>query len=716
MIRLLAIFSFNLFSISAFTQCPLDLGESSLPPEDDLLLYFPFDGTLDNLGDDTYTATVSGAEFVESGCGQGLDFDGDDDFVTVTPSLYLTEDYTVTAWINADDFDEAMGIFSIREQCVTTYRGYSISQFNIGDYLIETLNNQLNKHIDCTGWSAGDRYTNDAITIPAGEDVFVALTVTNNISEDRVVKLYVNCEEYETEMTIDFPTDVCFDPLIDYVTTIGASSNVAGEESSFNGIVDEVRVYDRALSHLEMLDVYHHCRVVEMEVEHYTNCGSDSAMIVINNAQLNVEYQLYDITNDVLIGPILPGDCDTLFFFTAEVTELTQYEIIATSTLSGCAVNLDSVITLSPEEGEIISEDTLYICEGDSILINDTYVFLEGTYSDTFSIEPLCDSIVEKTIIFYTEPFADFTFTYSPACFPIDVNFFDESISDSAIISWIWNFGDLGVSDEENPVHTYMEPGDYLVSLEVETINGCADSFDSLLSLEPYEVEYDEDRLLCPDGEMYLYDEWISEEGVYVDTINFSPFCDSIITTNVSFAPIEEVIFSVADSVGCYPLTVSFENETDAESDVLDWTWEFGDGLTSDEVSPEHTYETPGPYDVRLELITIDGCMFDTIMTLFYPNYFVYERSEDIILCEGESFLIDGEWIDSEGTYFDTIPLAVNCDSIITYDISHIEALNVDFSVAFEGICLPVTAIFTDETTVLTGDESWFLGVRRRNK
>jgi len=38
------------------------------------------------------------------------------------------------------------------------------------------------------------------------------------------------------------------------------------------------------------------------------------------------------------------------------------------------------------------------------------------------------------------------------------------------------------------------------------------------------------------------------------------------------------------------------------------WTWEFGDGNTSTEQNPIHTYDEPGTYDVQLEVCNENGC------------------------------------------------------------------------------------------------------------
>ena len=53
---------------------------------------------------------------------------------------------------------------------------------------------------------------------------------------------------------------------------------------------------------------------------------------------------------------------------------------------------------------------------------------------------------------------------------PLEVTFTDESTGQ--ITSWGWDFGDGGTSAEQNPTHTYYEPGSYTVSLTVMGPNG----------------------------------------------------------------------------------------------------------------------------------------------------------------------------------------------------------------------------------------------------
>ena len=46
----------------------------------------------------------------------------------------------------------------------------------------------------------------------------------------------------------------------------------------------------------------------------------------------------------------------------------------------------------------------------------------------------------------------------------------------------------------------------------------------------------------------------------------------------------------------------------DSYGDIIDWKWEFGDGFSSREVDPIHTYSAPGTYTVTLVITDGSGC------------------------------------------------------------------------------------------------------------
>ena len=68
-------------------------------------------------------------------------------------------------------------------------------------------------------------------------------------------------------------------------------------------------------------------------------------------------------------------------------------------------------------------------------------------------------------------------------------------------------------------------------------------------------------------------------------------------------------------TVSCAGLTCDFsDTSTDADGTVTAWNWDFGDGTSSSEVDPQHTYATGGPYNVSLVVTDDSGNESDAAM------------------------------------------------------------------------------------------------------
>jgi PKD repeat protein len=49
------------------------------------------------------------------------------------------------------------------------------------------------------------------------------------------------------------------------------------------------------------------------------------------------------------------------------------------------------------------------------------------------------------------------------------------------------------------------------------------------------------------------------------------------------------------------------DKSKDDDGAVVSWAWDFGDGATSTEQNPAHTYASPGKYEVQLTVTDDDG-------------------------------------------------------------------------------------------------------------
>jgi len=203
----------------------------------------------------------------------------------------------------------------------------------------------------------------------------------------------------------------------------------------------------------------------------------------------------------------------------------------------------------------------------DSTVQNPTHQYSsEGTYSVKLTIDTPAGPFVRTRTDYITvssapppAPVAMFSATPASGLTPLIVSFTDESTG--SITDWEWDFDYDGSftadSTIQNPTHLYNSPGTYSVAL----------------------------RVTGPGGS---------------DTFVRSSY---ITTTSPPSPPVAG--FSGTPTSGTVPLEVDF---TDESTGIIDsWLWSFGDGTTSIEQNPSHTYTSAGTYTVGLTVTNTGG-------------------------------------------------------------------------------------------------------------
>ncbi len=125
--------------------------------------------------------------------------------------------------------------------------------------------------------------------------------------------------------------------------------------------------------------------------------------------------------------------------------------------------------------------------------------------------------------------------------------------------------------------------------------------------------------------------------------------------------------------------TVSFQSTA---SNALNHDWDFGDGNTSNEINPIHTYDDFGIYDVTLTVEDADNCYSDTYATEvnIMPNSIFEQQDEnqifpnpvtDIIHLKSENLIHQVSIIDHVGrrinsTYFNQTDVSINVETLAT--------------------------------------------------
>lgn len=96
----------------------------------------------------------------------------------------------------------------------------------------------------------------------------------------------------------------------------------------------------------------------------------------------------------------------------------------------------------------------------------------------------ICESITLDDSTFCTSDFIAVADSNSQVMY--QYTFYDESSGNPDL--WMWKFGDGNISHDQNPIHTYDEPGIYEVCLETWNTNypGCTDSYCILVKTADY--------------------------------------------------------------------------------------------------------------------------------------------------------------------------------------------------------------------------------------
>lgn len=230
------------------------------------------------------------------------------------------------------------------------------------------------------------------------------------------------------------------------------------------------------------------------------------------------------------------------------------------------------------------------------------------------------DDVISSPIPLVVAPLPQAQFTFMAE--DLTVNF--ENLSTGAN-TFSWNFGDSQQSVENDPEHTFLGYGTYVVMLTAS--NDCSqDTFVMEISLlvpivagfhysdaggcAPFEVQFS-------NASTGTYDqlEWIFPGGTPVSSTEENPLVvyvtpgiyDVSLTASGSAG---ENTFTFENLVEILPpptpaftwevlddLTVSFTNNS---QNALNYNWVFGDGSTSTATDPIHEYAAPGDYEVTL--------------------------------------------------------------------------------------------------------------------
>jgi PKD repeat protein len=299
--------------------------------------------------------------------------------------------------------------------------------------------------------------------------------------------------------------------------------------------------------------------VTSIGAEAFDSCY-DLASVTLGNSVTNLGNDAFSFCSglgSVTIGNSLASIGSDAFYACGRLTNVTigsgvtsigegafqQCDILGSATIPA------SVTTMSDSAFELCSGLTNVYFQGNAPSA-DTTVFeydLKATayydigatgWSNTFG------GIPAKELL----PLIVITASPTNGAVPLTVSFTstNKDSTGHAVSNWSWNFGDGSTSTAQNPSHTYTNSGTFSVTLLETNHNGA------------------------------------SLAGA-VTSITASP-----LTVEFAANPVS----------GFVPLTVNFfsANVDSASNAITSWSWNFGDGTTSTNQNPIHTYATNGTF------------------------------------------------------------------------------------------------------------------------
>ncbi len=196
-----------------------------------LVAAFGFDeGSGTTVGDSSgngYTGNIIGAAWTASGkFGNALSFNGTSSYVSASIPTLPTGDYTWSSWVNPNQ--------------TGTFRGIMVSRGSgLGGVELDIDAGRINV------WSNGNLGLISGTIIPVGVWTHVALTRAGS-----TIRLYINGSQDPNTGADGLANDFAGCPLLIGVDNdSGCTGSLNG---NFDGLIDEIRVYNRALSQAEI--------------------------------------------------------------------------------------------------------------------------------------------------------------------------------------------------------------------------------------------------------------------------------------------------------------------------------------------------------------------------------------------------------------------------------------------------------------------------------
>jgi len=283
------------------------------------------------------------------------------------------------------------------------------------------------------------------------------------------------------------------------------------------------------------------------------------------------------------------------------------------------------------------------ICAGDTLMSGGEPKFSTGVTANTLQASNQCDSVVITDLTVYPAP-------------PADASEGDTVCRDTkAIINatggtdFVWSTGDSTATITVTPTQSTA----YTVT--VTDTNGCTATDSTVFNTrQTYQTLID--TTICEGDSLLAAGSHRDSSGLFTDTLTAANSCDSVVTTDLTVAPLPAADAGPDDTL-CSGSTVTL-----TASGRSQYSWSNGGSSSSIQVAPEDdtTY--------MVTVVDTNGCRAKDSVSVTVQNN--YQTIIDTSICQGDTLMAGDTALTTGGTYYDTLTAIDGCDSIVTTDLT----------------------------------------------
>jgi hypothetical protein len=590
----------------------------------DMVAHYPFNGNANDESGNGNHGTVDGATLTTDRFGNensAYMFDGNDKIVVADAAAFnfnSSSEFTISVWAMKTTSSNVFHILGKRIDC-TGYQyqiGSNTSPYGISfggvngttDSYIET-----GLYLDINNW--------------------YNLVGTYNGTE---WNFYINKNKVGT-LVSDMPPAVTADLLF----------GTSGTCESFIGKIDDISIYNRALTEAEILDLYSEgAPEIITQPADQNVCSGDSVSFIVESGPGH-SYQWQKNNEDII------GANDTIYtIMTVDETDAGDYTCEVSNTFNSTVSNVANLYV----RPSYLQTETVSVCSGEN------YTFPDGTTQNNITSQVVhlsslqtvlgCDSIIETTVDVH--PVYDLTENVY-VCSGENYTFPDGTVQNNITAQVV-----------------------YVSSLQ--TVFGCDSIIETTVDVHPV-YDLTENVFVCS-GENYTFPDGttqnnITAQVVYVSNLQTVFGCDSIIETTVDVHPVYDLTENV--------FVCSGESYT------------FPDGTTQNNITSQVVHLS--------SLQTVLGC--DSLIETTVNVNPGYDLTETVSVCSGESYTFpDGFTQNNIGTqavHTSYLQTEFGCDSIITTTVN-VYQINITLTKTDAGCNNPTGTAIAN----VTGDNAPF--------